>query len=98
MPLQLNDDEMSVLMSLAGPIDQRSRPQFLQELAAELEAKRQARAVGEGLVHRLARTIQRKYFDPPELPNASPRFLNMTPHWHRVHAIPEATGPKAYCF
>jgi hypothetical protein len=68
-PLQLSDDEMSVLMSLAGPIDQQRRPQFLQEVAAELEAKRQ---VGEGLVHRLARTIQRKYFDPPQLPNASP--------------------------
>jgi hypothetical protein len=33
MPLQLNDDEMSVLMSLAGPVDQRLRPQFLQEVA-----------------------------------------------------------------
>ena len=42
MPLQLNDEEMSVLMSLAGPIDQQPRPQFLQEVAAELEAKRQA--------------------------------------------------------
>jgi hypothetical protein len=71
-PLQLNDDEMSVLMSLAGPIEQQRRPQFLQEVAQELEAKRQAGEVGEGLVHRLARTIQRKYFDPPQLPNAWP--------------------------
>jgi hypothetical protein len=71
-PLQLNDDEMSVLLSLAQPIDQQRRAQFLQEVAAELEAKRQAGEVGEGLVHRLARTIQRKYFDPPQLPNASP--------------------------
>ena len=71
-PLHLNDDEMSVLMSLAGPIEQQRRPQFLQEVAQELEAKRQAGEVGEGLVHRLARTIQRKYFDPPQLPNASP--------------------------
>jgi hypothetical protein len=38
MPLQLSDDEMSVLMSLAGPIDQQRRPQFLQEVAQELEA------------------------------------------------------------
>ena len=42
MPLQLNDEEMSVLMSLAGPIDQQRRPQFLQEVAQELEVKRQA--------------------------------------------------------
>jgi hypothetical protein len=75
-PLQLNDDEMSVLLSLAGPIDQQRRPQFLQEVAAELEAKRQAGELGEGCVHRLARQIQRRYFTPPELPNASPRFRN----------------------
>ena len=75
-PLQLNDDEMSVLLSLAGPIDQQRRPQFLQEVAAELEAKRQAGELGEGYVHRLARQIQRRYFTPPELPNASPRFRN----------------------
>jgi hypothetical protein len=72
-PLQLNDDEMSVLLSLAGPIDQQRRPQFLQEVAAELEAKRQAGEIGEGLVHRLARQIQRRFFDPPALPNASRR-------------------------
>ena len=71
-PLHLNDDEMSVLMSLAGPIDQQRRPQFLQEVAAELEAKRQAGELGDGLVHRLARTIQRKYWDPPQIsPNAN---------------------------
>jgi hypothetical protein len=72
-PLQLNDDEMSVLLSLAGPIDQQRRPQFLQEVAAELEAKRQAGEIGEGSVHRLARQIQRRFFDPPQLPNSSPR-------------------------
>jgi hypothetical protein len=69
-PLQLNDNEMSLLLSLSAPIDQQRRPQFLQEVAQELEAKRQAGEVGEGLVHRLARTIQRKYFTPPQLPNA----------------------------
>jgi hypothetical protein len=72
-PLQLNDDEMSVLLSLAGPIDQQRRPQFLQEVAQELEAKRQAGEIGEGSVHRLARQIQRRFFDPPALPNSSLR-------------------------
>ena len=74
MPLHLNDEEMTVLLSLAGPIDQQRRPQFLQEVAAELEAKRRAGEICEGLVHRLARQIQRRYFTPPELPNSSPRF------------------------
>jgi hypothetical protein len=65
---------MSVLLSVAGPIDQQRRPQFLQEVAQEVEAKRQAGEIGEGSVHRLARQIQRRYFTPPELPNSSPRF------------------------
>ena len=71
-PLHLSDEEMDVLLGLAAPIDQRLRPQFMQEVAQELEAKRQAGEIGEGAVHRLARTIQRKYFDPPVLPNAAP--------------------------
>ena len=66
-PLELSDDEMSVLLSLAGPIERLRRPQFLQEVAAELEAKRQAGEIGEGSVHRAARTVQRRFFDPPQL-------------------------------
>jgi hypothetical protein len=66
-PLQLNDEEMNVLLALAGPIDQQLRLQFLQEVAQELEAKRQAGEIGEGSVHRLARQIQRRFFDPPQL-------------------------------
>ena len=58
------------MLTLAGPIDQQRRPQFLQEVAQELEAKRQAGEIGEGSVHRLARQIQRRFFDPPQLPNA----------------------------
>ena len=49
-PLQLDDHEMSVLLSLAGPIDQQRRPQFLQEIAQAIEAKRQAGELGEGSV------------------------------------------------
>ena len=71
MPLALTTEEMDLLLALAAPINHRQREQFLHEVAAELEAKRQAGEVGEGLVHRLARAIQRKYWDPPQLPNAS---------------------------
>ncbi len=66
-PLQLNEEEMTVLLALAGPIDQRLQPQFLQEVAAELEARREAGAIGEGAVHRVARAVQRRYWEPPEL-------------------------------
>jgi hypothetical protein len=39
-------------------------------VAQELEAHRQAGEIGEGAVHRLARTIQRKFWEPPNLRNA----------------------------
>ena len=74
MPLSLSTEEMDLLLALAAPIDQRQRDQFLHEVAAELEANGQAGAVGIGSVHRVARMVQRRFFDPPQLPNASPRF------------------------
>ena len=70
MPLHLNDEEMNVLMSLAGPIDQKNRAAFLAEVAQEIEASGQAG--GPGVVHRVGRVVQRRYFDPPTLsPNAT---------------------------
>ena len=67
MPLALTTEEMDLLLALAGPIDQALRPQFLQEVATELEAKRQAGEIGEGAVHRVARTIQRRFYTAPQL-------------------------------
>ena len=57
-PLQLNDEEMTVLLTLAGPIDHRLRPDFLREVVAEIEAGRQAGEIGPGMVHRCAGQIQ----------------------------------------
>jgi hypothetical protein len=60
------------VLALAEPIDQRRQAEFLQEVAAELEAKRQAGEIGEGTVHRLARQIQRKYWEPPQFREGEP--------------------------
>ena len=70
-PLHFSDEEKDLLLALAAPIDQRLRPEFLAAVAAELEADGQAGAVGIGSVHRVARTVQRRFFDPPQMPNAS---------------------------
>src|ERR1700722_1972540 len=74
-PLHFSAEEMDLLLALARPIDQRQRDQFLQEVAAEIEAASAQTGVGPGLgvLHRVGRVVQRKYFAPPELPNASPR-------------------------
>jgi hypothetical protein len=72
-PLQLSDEEMDLLLARAAPIDQRLRPEFLAAVAAELEAASAQTGVGPGLgvLHRVERVVQRKYWDPPQLPNAS---------------------------
>jgi len=69
-PLQLNDEEMTVLLTLAGPIDHRLRPDFLRKVVAEIEAGRQAGEIGPGMVHRIA---QCRYFDPPRLSEGARR-------------------------
>ena len=72
MPLSLSTEEMDLLLSLAVPIEQRLRTEFLTAVAAELEANGQAGAVGIGSVHRTARAVQRRFFDPPQIsPNAT---------------------------
>ena len=69
MPLSFSAEEMDLLLELSQPIDQRLRPEFLAAVAAELEASGQGG--GAGVMHRVARTVQRRFFDPPQLPNAS---------------------------
>jgi hypothetical protein len=69
MPLSFSAEEMDLLLSLAQPIDQPQRTQFLTEVTTAIEEE--AARTSVGLVHRVARTVQRRFFDPPQLPNAS---------------------------
>jgi hypothetical protein len=78
MPLSLTTEEKDILLELAQPIDQKQRAAFLAAVAAELEAAGPAGAVGIGSVHRVGRVVQRRFFDPPQLPNSAPV--------HRGHA------------
>jgi hypothetical protein len=63
--LTLTAREMDLVDSLTAPIDPSARDAFRRTVAAELEASRR-RGTGEGEIHRIARTAQRAYFDPPE--------------------------------
>ena len=69
MPLHFSDEELTLLTSLAQPLDHRHRDQFLLEVAAELEAGGQAGAVGVGSIHRVGRMVQRRFFDRPNRPS-----------------------------
>ena len=78
MPLSLSSEEMDLLLALAAPIDPRQRTQFLVEATAELEASAEQTRVGPGpgVAHRIARLVQRRFFDPPKLgeePHRRPR-------------------------
>jgi hypothetical protein len=68
-PLHFSNEEKDLLLALAQPIDQRLRTEFLTAVAAELEAAATQTGVGPGpgAVHRVARTVQRRFFDPPQL-------------------------------
>ena len=72
MPLAFTDEEKNLLLSLAQPIDQKQRSAFLAAVAAELEANGPAGGVRIGSVHRVGRVVQRRFFDPPQLPNSAP--------------------------
>jgi hypothetical protein len=63
MPLMLTDAEMDVLESLSLPITPDKRAAFMAEVAGELESA--GAAIAEGSLHRVARVVQRRYFDPP---------------------------------
>jgi len=61
-PLKLSDDEMTPLYRAAAPIAPHLRDEFLQAVADALGAERE---IGPGVVFRVLRDTQRKYFDPP---------------------------------
>jgi hypothetical protein len=74
MPMQLNDAEMDLLHRLALPIAPARRSEFLAAVALELET---AGGVGEGAVHRVARQLQRQFWEPPQFSAdaSAPRHL-----------------------
>jgi hypothetical protein len=66
MPLHFADEEINLLLTLSEPIDRRQRHEFLRAVAnelatCELAACEQPGGAGVGLVHRVAREVQRRY-------------------------------------
>jgi hypothetical protein len=63
-PLALSDEEMTVVLTLAAPIERARRDAFLRAVTAALAA---SPARGAGVAHCVAREIQRAFFDPPQM-------------------------------
>ena len=60
--LSLSDRELDVVMALAAPLDVTLRDPFLRAVAIELEKHQ---IIGEGLVFRTAKALQREFLRPP---------------------------------
>jgi hypothetical protein len=67
-PLSFSPEEMDLLLELSRPIEPAQRSAFLDAVAAAIGEQ----ASGPGLVHQTARRIQREFWTPPELANATP--------------------------
>jgi hypothetical protein len=74
MPLDFSDEEMTLLLELSRPIEPAQRSAFLDAVAAAIGEQ----ASGPGLVHQVGRRVQRQFWTPPQLANATPV--------HRGHA------------
>jgi hypothetical protein len=60
--LKLTDSELDIVMTAAAPLDPISRRSFLEVMAVELARHE---TFGDGVVFRVAREAQRRFFSPP---------------------------------
>jgi hypothetical protein len=72
LALRLSDTQLDEIMRLCRPLALPCRDALLRILAHELRGRRD---VGDGELHRIARTIIRdnRLFDPPDLDGRMPR-------------------------
>lgn len=66
-PIRLSDSELDAILQAARPIAPRDRDGFLQAVASELS---RCGEIGPGVVYRVVKDVQRRFFDPPDLAEA----------------------------
>jgi hypothetical protein len=59
--LKFSDDQLTQIFRCAAPLAPGLRSDFLRDVAAELDGKE----LGDGLVLRTCREVQRRYWTPP---------------------------------
>jgi hypothetical protein len=69
--ISLSDSELKIIMDAAAPIPPQDRSEFLRAVAAELAKHRE---IGAGIVGRVVREVQRRYFDPPKFQNGHGKY------------------------
>jgi hypothetical protein len=66
------DRELQIVFDAARPLPVDCRDEFLQEVANALRGAH-ASELGEGAIYRIARDVQRQFFDPPDVDRRMPR-------------------------
>ena len=64
MLLSLSNSQISTIMAAANPLRPDARSEFFEAIAVRLAG---AAEIGDGLISRHCRELQRVYFDPPDL-------------------------------
>jgi hypothetical protein len=67
-PIALTDMQLDAVLAAARPLAPHRRSEFLEHVAREVAA---LPIVGDGALHRVIMTVQRSYFDPPDLGRAN---------------------------
>jgi hypothetical protein len=60
-PIALTDEQLSAVMAVAEPLAPADRSAFLEDVAVALAA---LPTIGDGVVNRVVREVQSKYFRP----------------------------------
>ena len=63
--LALTDDQITTIMALARPLLPAQRTAFLEMVAAKLQGRCNGDGVGDGVVYRTCRELQRELLIPP---------------------------------
>jgi hypothetical protein len=61
--ISLSDAELTAVLDACKPLRPGDRDPFLRALAQELREPQ----LGPSVIHRVARNLQRQFFDPPDL-------------------------------
>jgi hypothetical protein len=70
-PLALTDDQMSALLRAAQPLDRDLREPFLLAVARALQGRE---PLGDGLVFRTIKEVQREFWHPPVEPSYAGKY------------------------
>jgi hypothetical protein len=70
-PIALTDSELTAIMNACRPLQPADRDLFLKDIAIELA---RAPMLGDGVVFRAIREVQRRHRDPPDLRQAIGKY------------------------